>query len=167
MPAFQLPDDQIRSIAAFLHAEATGAASVARRLPAEYPLEKLLVGNAARGARYFESHCAGCHKRDGDLAHIGTRYKPFDLQTKIAFPGGAKPQVEVQEPSGKTVSGTQVYADEFYVTLRDPGGWTHTYKRGTAAKITITDPLREHERLLKGYSDQDLHDLFAFLETFK
>src|ERR1700742_3066786 len=36
MPAFQLSDTEIGAIAAFLHHEATGAASVARRIPSEY-----------------------------------------------------------------------------------------------------------------------------------
>src|SRR5947209_8421433 len=39
MPAFQLPDTTIAQIAAFLHAEANAAASVARKMPADYPLE--------------------------------------------------------------------------------------------------------------------------------
>jgi len=53
MPSFQLPDSEIRRISEFLHAEANSAASVARRIPSEYPLEKLLVGNADDGRAYF------------------------------------------------------------------------------------------------------------------
>jgi cytochrome c oxidase cbb3-type subunit 3 len=167
MPAFQLSDDQIRAIATFLHREASSAASVARHMPADYPVEKLLVGDAGRGAQYFRAHCTGCHSISGDLAHVATRYKPFDLQTRIAFPAGRKARVTVTEPSGITVEGDEIYADEFYVTLRDKTRLTHTYKRNSDVKITIVDPLTEHERLLKSYTDENVHDVFAYLESLK
>jgi cytochrome c oxidase cbb3-type subunit 3 len=166
MPAFQLSDTDIRNIAQFLHAEASNAASVARRIPSEYPLEKLLVGNAAEGKAYFASHCMSCHSPGGDLAHVATKYKPFDLQTRIAFPSGAKPIVTVKDKAGKTWEGEQVYADEFLVSLREKDRSIHTFQR-SAAQITIKDPLAAHEQLMRGYSDKNLHDLFAYLETFK
>jgi hypothetical protein len=34
-------------------------------------------------------------------------------------------------------------------------------------KVDAHDPLAEHEKLLKAYSNANLHDLFAYLETFK
>lgn len=166
MPAFQLSDKQIQDIAAFLHLEATGAASVARKIPTDYPLEKLLVGNVADGKAYFRERCSGCHAGDGDLAHIATKYKPFDLQTKIVFPAGAKPRVKATDSAGKTYEGVQVYADEFLVSLRDPKGVVHTFSRATNS-LQIQDPLAPHEQLLKNYTDKNVHDLFAYLETLK
>lgn len=166
MPAFQLSDTDIRNIAQFLHAEATSAASVARRIPSEYPLEKLLVGSAPEGKAYFAGHCASCHSPQGDLAHVASKYKPFDLQTRIAFPAGAKPVVTVTDKSGKTWQGEQVYADEFVVSLRDKDRSVHTFRRD-AGQIVVKDPLAAHEQLLRGYSDKNVHDLFAYLETFK
>ncbi len=167
MPAFQLPDADIRNIADFLHAEAKVAAGVARRVPSEYPLQKLLVGNADAGRAYFNGagHCGGCHSVTGDLAHIATKYKPFDLQTRIAFPSGAKPVVTVTTAAG-VLSGEEVYEDEFLVSFRDKNRAVHTFRRD-AADITIKDPLAEHERLLKTYTDENIHDLFAYLETLK
>jgi cytochrome c oxidase cbb3-type subunit 3 len=166
MPAFQLSDMDIRNIAQFLHAEAHIAASVAQRIPSEYPVEKLLVGNAQEGRTYFVGHCASCHSPEGDLAHLATKYKPFDLQTRIAFPSGAKPIVTVLDKAGKTWEGEEVYADEFLVSLRAKDRSVRTWKRGTA-KISIKDPLATHEQLLREYSDKNIHDLFAYLETFK
>ncbi len=107
MPAFPLSDAQIRDIAAFLHSQAKSAASVAQRIPSEYPLSKLLVGNAAAGKAYFEGpgRCASCHSVTGDLEHIATKYKPFDLQTRIAFPSGAKPNATVTDAAGRDLHG--------------------------------------------------------------
>ncbi len=166
MPAFQLSDTEIRNIAEFLHAESSSAASVARRIPTEYPLEKLLVGNAQDGKTYFGEHCEACHSASGDLAHVATKYKPFDLQTRIAFPSGTKPVVTATDSAGKTWQGEQMYADEFLVSLRDKDRTVHTFQRG-AAQIVVKDPLAPHEQLLRRYSDKNLHDLFAYLETFK
>jgi cytochrome c oxidase cbb3-type subunit III len=166
MPAFQLSDSQIRDIAAFLHAESNVAASVARRIPSEYPLSKLLVGNAAQGQQYFTQHCAQCHSSTGDLAHIATKYKPFDLQTRIAFPAGAKSTATIVDAKGARFQGELVYSDEFLLTVRDKDGWRHTWPRGEVT-AEIHDPLAEHEKLLKTYSDANLHDVFAYLETLK
>ncbi len=166
MPAFQLPDSQIRALAAYLHAEAQLAFTTYRRGPGEYPVEKLLVGNAAAGKNFFNSKCAECHSATGDLAHIATKYKPIDLQSRIAFPSGAVPTVIVTEPSGEVFTGSQVYADEFTISLKDKNGWIHTWNR-RLVKVEIHDPLAAHEKLLSTYTDKELHNLFAYLETFK
>ncbi|HEX4807379.1 MAG TPA: cytochrome c [Bryobacteraceae bacterium] len=168
MPAFQLSETEIGNIAQFLHAEAKVAASVSQKIPSEYPLAKLLVGNAADGKAYFNGpgKCASCHSVTGDFAHIASKYKPFDLQTKIAFPSGEKPTVEVRDASGNVFKGEQVYADEFLVTIRDKQDWFHTWQR-SSVRVEIHDPLSEHEKLLESYTDKNVHDLFAYLETLK
>lgn len=166
MPAFQLSETQIHDIAAFLHAQAHVAASVSQRIPSQYPLLKLLVGNAPQGEAYFNQHCTQCHSATGDFAHLATKYKPFDLQTRIAFPAGTKPTVTVTDSHGARFEGDLVYADEFVLSLRDKDGWRHTWKRDAITAV-IQDPLAEHEKLLKTYTDANLHDLFAYLETLK
>ncbi len=168
MPAFQLSDAEIGNIAQFLHAQAKIASSVSQRIPSEYPLEKLLVGNAAAGRSYFngQGNCRSCHSVTGNLAHIASKYKPFDLQTRIAFPSGVNPSLTVKDSSGQTFTGEQVYADEFLVTLRDKSGWLRTWKRNSI-QLEVHDPLAAHEQLLKSYTDSNLHDLFAYLETLK
>jgi cytochrome c oxidase cbb3-type subunit 3 len=168
MPAFPLSDSEIRDIAAFLHAEAKQAASVTQRNPTEYPLAKLLVGNAEAGKAYFNGagKCTECHSVTGDLAHIASKYKLFDLQTRIVFPSGAVPKVTVIEKSGNQFSGDQTYSDEFQISLRDAQGWIHTWNRRDV-KVDVHDPLAAHEKLLKTYTDKNIHDLFAYLVTLK
>jgi cytochrome c oxidase cbb3-type subunit 3 len=168
MPAFQLSDVEIRAIADFLHAEAHVAASVSQRVPTEYPLEKLLVGSAEAGKAYFNGpgHCVDCHSATGNLAHIASKYKPIDLQGRIAFPSGAESTVTVTDASGRKSTGTQVYADEFLVSVRDSKGWVHSFKRSNV-ELEVHDPLTEHVKLLMNYTDANLHDLFAYLETLK
>ncbi len=92
MPAFPFSDAQILQIADFLHAEAKLASSVASRVPTEYPLEKLLVGNANAGKSFFSGNCARCHSPTGDLAHIASKYKPIDLQITYSVSVGNRSQ---------------------------------------------------------------------------
>jgi cytochrome c oxidase cbb3-type subunit 3 len=168
MPAFQLSDTEISNIARFLHSQASVAANVARRIPSEYPVEKLLVGNADEGRTSFNGQggCKSCHSPAGDLAHVASKYKPFDLQTRIAYPSGANPSVTVKDASRHTFHGEQVHADEFLISLRDAKGWVHTWNRGEV-DIRVEDPIAAHERLLKTYTDKNIHDLFAYLVTLK
>ncbi len=168
MPAFPLPDDKIRAIAEFLHAEARIASSVSQRVPTEYPVEKLLVGNATAGKTYFngQGKCVECHSSTGDFAHIASKYKPIDLQTRIAFPSGTVPNVKVTDSSGKVTTGIQTHSDEFLISLRDRDGWVHTWNRN-AVSVEIQDPLAAHVALLTKYTDENIHDLFAYLETLK
>ena len=168
MPAFAFSDVQIHQIADFLHAESKLAATVAGRRPSAYPLENLLVGNAEAGKAYFNGagRCARCHSPAGDLAHIAAKYKPIDLQGRIVFPSGAAPRVTVMDVTGRKFEGEQVYADEFLISLRDSTGWIHTWKR-TLVKSEVHDPLAAHVNLLLTYTDEDIHNLFAYLETLK
>jgi cytochrome c oxidase cbb3-type subunit III len=167
MPAFQLPDAQIRGIAAFLHQQGKLASTVASRIPTDYPVEQLLVGNAADGKAYFNGagKCAQCHSPTGDLAHIASKYKPLELQSRIVFPYGAKSMASLTDSSGHQFTGELVYADEFFVTLLT-NGIRQTWNRRTA-KVEIRDPLAAHVALLTQYTDKDIHDLFAYLESLK
>ncbi|HEV2274568.1 MAG TPA: c-type cytochrome [Acidobacteriaceae bacterium] len=169
MPAFSLPPLQIRQIAAFLHEEIQADATIFyTNSTADYSLKKLLVGNASAGKIYFngEGKCSGCHSPTGDLAHIASKYRPIELQSRIAYPAGTTPTIEVTLPSGLKLSGAQVYADPFVVSLRDARGWTRSFSTDHV-KVEIHDPLLEHKRLLTIYTDTILHDLFAYLETLK
>lgn len=168
MPAFPLPDAQVRQIAAFLHTQIKLAATVANRMPSDYPLEKLIVGNADAGKRYFNGsgRCAGCHSVQGDLAHIATKYKPLDLQNRIAFPYGAVPQAVITDTAGHQWKGEQIYADEFYITLKLSDGSQRSWTRSQVS-VEVHDPLATHVDLLRIYTDDDIHNLLAYLETLK
>ncbi|HEX3685262.1 MAG TPA: cytochrome c [Bryobacteraceae bacterium] len=169
MPAFPLSDLRIHQIADFLHSEANQAATVARRQPSDYPLESLLVGSADAGKQYFkgDGKCSQCHSPSGDLAHIATKYKPIDLQSRIVLPSGSPPILTITDASGQTFEGEQVYADEFWTSLRDRNGWTHTFRRGDNNKVKSHEPAGAHLNLLFTYTDKNIHDLFAYLETLK
>jgi cytochrome c oxidase cbb3-type subunit 3 len=64
------------------------------------------------------------------------------------------------------VTGTLLALNEFDVAVRDAAGWYHSWDRATV-KVDVKDPLEAHRKLLPKYTDKDMHDLFAYLETLK
>ena len=141
----------------------------------------MLSGDAKAGEAYFNGAggCAKCHSVTGDMAGIGKRYDPPALQQKFLFPntgarGGArsssrikKVQVSVTLPSGQSYHGAIVHIDDFNVSLRDDEGAYHSFERTPGVQVNVLDPYAPHVALLDRYTDDDIHNLTAYLETLK
>jgi len=67
-------------------------------------------------------------------------------------------------PSGETVSGPVVFRDEFTIAIRDSQGWFRSWPQ-SVVKVAIKDPVQAHVDQLAKYTDDDIHNLFAFLQT--
>ncbi len=180
MPAFDLSPNQGRDIAEYLHRLVYAAAT--RR---EYAILNIVIGDAKRGEEYFNGAggCKACHSPSGDLRGLGAKYEPVFLQDRFVGPRrvadprnpeanrGSPNQgkkVRVAPASGPAYSGDLIYISDFHVTLRDAQGATRTFARGPEGpKVEITDTLQAHADLLGKYTDQDIHDLTAYLVTLK
>ena len=81
-------------------------------------------------------------------------------------PTKASPTATVTLASGQTVSGRLAYRDEFTIGLVDPSGWYRSWPV-TQVKFTVKDPLEEHIEQLGKYTDKDLHDVLAYLQTLR
>jgi cytochrome c oxidase cbb3-type subunit III len=178
MPAFSaFSADQIADISTFLRSR---AADVSNRFA--YKIGDLITGDAQKGAAFFngDGHCGSCHSATGDLAHVATKYEPVELQRRMLYPAPnlidvflgrtvAPPvptKVTVQLASGEHVSGTLDHLDEFTVTMHDSAGWYRSFWRESVS-VDVQDPRAAHEGLLPKYTDQEMHDLLAYLETLK
>lgn len=164
MPGF--PNANVGDIAAFLHAQ-VAAALRSNSVPRDYPVEKLLTGNAEAGKAFFNgADCHTCHSPEGDLRGVASKYKPIDLQSRFLYPRGARASAVVTLPSGEHVSGKIEHVDEFALALRDEKGAYRSFSRASAT-VVIKDPLEAHRKLLGQYTNNDVHNLFAYLETLK
>jgi cytochrome c553 len=167
----KLADAQVVDLSHFLHQRVEAIAS--NRNP-RGPIN-VLTGNAEAGRAYFNGagKCNTCHSPTGDLAGIATRIPvPVNLQQRFLFPslrrGGPKQvEVTVTPAGGRPVSGTLVRIDSFFVSLRDASGEYQTVRRGPEVKVDVRDPLAVHHELLDQYTDDDMHNLTAYLETLK
>jgi cytochrome c oxidase cbb3-type subunit 3 len=177
MPAFaNLTPDQVHDIAQFLLGRTQAAAN---RM--EYTIQNIVTGDAHAGEAYFRAHCATCHSPAGDLAHIAGKFDPVALEGRFLYPAnnpygmGPPPdprtlkQVTVTLPSGETHTGVLAHLDDFSVALRDDAGvyrsWVFDDVPGI--RVEVHDPLEQHVKLLRQYTDADMHNILAYLETLK
>lgn len=167
MPAFALSDAVIQDIVAFLHQRVEESLR-SSHVGNDYPIERLLTGNAEAGRAYFNGtgKCASCHSPTGDLAGIAKKYPPLALEEHILAPPGGFVTLTVTTPSGDKISGKLAHLDDFSVALRDSTGWYHSWPRDKV-KVTAHDPMQFHREMLAKYTDADIHNLFAYLETLK
>lgn len=128
----------------------------------------LQTGNAEAGKQYFDGagECATCHSPTGDLAGIASRYKGLELEQQMLFPKDPKSKVTVALASGQTITGTLEYLDEFTVGLIDPAGWYRSWRIGDV-QYKVDAPVNAHIELFRKYTDANIHDLMAYLQTLR
>jgi cytochrome c oxidase cbb3-type subunit 3 len=68
--------------------------------------------------------------------------------------------------SGKSISGRLASEDEFTIVVLDPAGARKTFEKG-AVKFKIDDPMSAHFDQLGKYTDNDMHNVYAYLDTLK
>lgn len=172
MPAFDLSDADLDAMVAYIHDQKSKAESVGggRR---SVDLVDISTGNAEAGAAYFNGagKCSTCHSPAGDLAGIGARYRGLPLLQRMLYPQGSRPapapaKVTVTLASGDVVTGTLASRDEFTISIKDAAGTAHSWPVGDV-KFSIDDPLAAHFDLLGKYSDEDMHNVYAYLQTLR
>ena len=174
MPAFALSDPDLAAVVAFIH-DQKRQADTAQGGRRSVDLADLQTGDAAAGRRYFDAACTKCHSATGDLAGIARRLQGLTLLQRMLYPGGPgrggnasrSPQtVRVTLPSGEVVTGRLAYRDEFTIALRDAAGWHRSWPV-SHVMFTVDDLLQAHVDQLGKYTDNDMHDVLAYLQTLR
>lgn len=165
MPGFDLPDPQIASLVAYIHTQ-QNTALTKKGGRKGVDVSDLQTGNAEAGKRYFNGAggCAACHSPIGDLAGIATRHQGLELEQQMLYPKHAKSKVTVTLGTGQTITGTLQYLDEFTIGITDPTGSYRSW-RTADVKYRIDPALNAHVELLSKYTDTDIHNLMAYLQT--
>jgi cytochrome c oxidase cbb3-type subunit III len=178
--AATLTDPQVQDLAHFLRQRVNDNL---RGSPI-FQAGNVLTGDPKAGAAFFngEGKCTTCHSATGNLAGIGGRFEPIDIQQRFLFPstgrggrgrGGATApnptavRVSVTPPGGQPVSGVLVQMDDFFVSLRTDDGTLQTIRRVPGTKVDRQDPLAYHIELLDRLTDKNMHDVVAYLESLK
>jgi cytochrome c oxidase cbb3-type subunit 3 len=128
----------------------------------------LQIGNVEAGKQYFNGAggCASCHSVTGDLSGIASRYQGLKLEQQMLYPKDAKSKVTVTLSTGKVFRGTLAYLDEFTVALIDPEGGYHSWS-AKKVKYKVDAPVNAHIELFDKYTDDDIHNLMAYLQTIR
>ncbi len=173
MPQFAaFTESELYDIAEFLHMRVELAAN-----RGTYKILDVVTGDPKAGEIWFRGPggCLGCHSSTGDLAHVGSKFSPPDLQQAFLYPaargfasgGEATQKVTVTLPSGKQISGTVKHLDDFNVTLYDKQGDFYSIPLSKSTKVDLEDRLAGHRQLLDRYTDSEMHNLTAYLVTLK
>ncbi len=167
MPAFALSSHDMAAVVAFIHAQASKAASAPGQRRG-VDVADLQTGNADAGKRYFDGPggCVKCHSATGDLAGIASRLEGLQLEEQMLFPRNAKSRVTVTEPEGGKASGVLEYQDEFTIGLRDASGTYHSWPAGEV-KYVVDSPADAHIEQFSKYTDDDIHNLMAYMQTLR
>jgi len=167
MPHFDLPEQQIASLVAFIHTQQHNA--LTRRGGRKgVDVSDLQTGNADAGKKYFEGAggCTACHSATGDLATVNSRYRGLELEIQMLYPQHAKSKVTVTPKSGEAITGQLAYLDEFTVALTDAAG-TYRSWRVSDVQYRLDAPANAHIELFSRYTDADVHNLMAYLQSLR
>lgn len=167
MPRFNVNDQDLAALAAFIHEQKRLAeAQTGGRKGVD--ASDLTTGNVQKGIAYFNGagKCNTCHSATGDLAGVAKRNDGLKLFQRLMYPRGAKAKLTVTTPSGETVTGERVFMDEFTVVLKDSSGRNRSWPAGKV-RTKVDDPAEAHVELLAKYTDDDIHNLMTYLLTLK
>jgi len=179
MPAFsgQLDSQQIQQVVGYL-------LTLTRKDDGQ------VTGDAAAGKQVYDaSHCAGCHIISGEggnigpeLTTVGQSRGPNYLRNTILYPGTDLPQarvfletggrlqflfVRVTTKDGRTVEGTRVAEDSFYIVVEDAQGRFHSFRKEQLRALE-KQPGKSTMPSMKGkLSDSQVNDLVAYLASLK
>ena len=175
MPPQNLPDADLEAIVAFIHdAKVKAESNEGNRRTVD--VADLQTGNAQLGEQYFNGAggCSKCHSPTGDFAGLASRLQGLQLFQRMLYPGGrgrggappAAPTATIRLPSGETITGKLAYRDEFNIAITDTLGYYRSWQT-SKVKVTIDNPLDAHIAQLPKYTNDDLHNVLAYLQTLK
>jgi cytochrome c oxidase cbb3-type subunit 3 len=167
MPRFGISDPEILNLVAFIHSQQDKAMSQTGKRKG-VDVTDLQTGSVAAGKQYFNGAgtCATCHSPTGDLAGVATRYQGLKLEEQMLYPRDAKSTATVTTAAGKTITGPLAYIDEFTIALKDSTGVYRSWPIA-AVKYKVDAPVQAHVELFDKYTDADIHNLMAYIQTLR
>jgi len=168
MPPMVLSQSQVSDIVAFLRSRVAAADVRTANRPVLGSPEKLLIGNAEAGKAFFNGAggCSACHSPAKDLAGIGRKYSPVDLQARLLYPPLQRRKATITEAGGKQYTGELLLLTPYNIAIQDAAGWYRSWPV-SEVKVDVEDRLAAHRALLDKYTDSDMHNMLAYLEGLR
>ena len=175
MPPFALPDTDLSAIIAFIHDAKTKSASNEgdqadgrgrgspdgkRRRRQELLQRRRRMREMPLANRRFRRPGDAPAGSPIDAADAVPERRPWPVRRAFW------PKVTVTLPSGQIVTGRLTFRDEFSIGLIDDGGWRRSWPT-SQVKFSVDDPLEAHAAQLAKYTDADMHNVLAYLQTLR
>lgn len=167
MPKFNLSDSEVTDLVAFVHSQQDKAMSQNGNRKG-VDVSDLQTGDVEAGKRYFNGAgtCSKCHSPTGDLKGVASRYEGLKLEEQMLYPRNAKAKVSVTPRNGKAINGILAFQDEFTIALTDSDGIYHSWSTGDIT-FKVDAPAKTHVELFEKYTDDDIHNLMAYIQTLR
>lgn len=131
-------------------------------------------GRLEEGKMVFATSCGVCHRLDGEGGEIGPDLTGYDRRnTNYFIAQTIDPNAEIREgyvtytlktTDGRYVTGRITARSSESVTLKDLSGRESTYSMNQVQSLEPQPVSLMPERLLDGLSDQEVRDLFAYIQ---
>jgi cytochrome c oxidase cbb3-type subunit III len=164
MPAFALPDGEIKQLVAFIRSLGIRAAQL------------VVAGDRDLGKQLFfgKGRCSGCHMIRGqggllgpDLSNVGGDRTLAEIKQSILSPGlseGAKYRaVTVVTLKGERIAGTLRNRDNFSLQMMDAQGNLHFFSSEELREVVLQEKSVMPDNYGKLFSEAELQNLLAFL----
>ena len=168
MPPVALTPNQVSDVVAFVKSRVAVADIRSANRPLQGSGDKLLTGNPEAGKTFFNGAggCSTCHSPTGDLAGISRKYSGAALQGRFLYPQERRRTATVTDAGGTQHKGELVALTNYDVSIQDAAGWYHSWPV-SSVKLELEDRLAAHRNLLTLYTDSEMHNILAYLETLK
>ena len=130
--------------------------------------EDLQTGNAEAGKHYFNGagNARRAIRRQATWRVSRSAIEGLKLEERFLYPHDAPAEVTVTLVSGRERNRRLAYRDEFTIGLRDSAGRYRSWA-ANQVKYSIEAPAEAHADLLAKYTDDDIHNLMAYLQTLQ
>ena len=173
MPPFDRSDQQIASLVAFIHtqqANASRAPAVAEVTAVErawmHRISRPETSRPASTTSTVQADAQAATRRPAISPESHHVTQASNLRNRCCIRSTRNPKVTVTLASGQTITGTLGYLDEFTVGLIDSTG-TYRSWRTRDVQYKVDPPVNAHVELFSKYTDADIHNLMAYLQTLR
>jgi putative heme-binding domain-containing protein len=132
------------------------------------------VGNPKQGKAIYTQQCSKCHALFADGGNVGPNLTAFNRNDiRAMLLSVIHPSAEIREgfdtyvvvtTDGRSLTGTLADQDAQTVTLRTSEDALVSISRDEIDEMSVSKQSMMPEELLKPYSDQQLRDLFGYLQ---
>jgi putative heme-binding domain-containing protein len=164
MPAFALPDGEIKQLVAFIRSLGIRAA------------ELVVAGDRDLGKQIFfgKGRCSDCHMIRGqggllgpDLSNVGGDRTLAEIKQSILSPGLSEgtpyKAVTVVTLKGQRIAGTLRNRDNFSLQMMDTRGSLHFFSSEELREVLLQEKSSMPENYVKLLTETELQNLLAFL----
>jgi putative heme-binding domain-containing protein len=132
-------------------------------------------GDLASGHKLYMKHCGACHTLHGEGTKIGPDLTVADRKNRDALllnildPSGTiRPEFVSQTAvlvDGRVITGLVIESNEKQLTIVDSKQQKTPIERDQVEQLQPSDTSIMPERLLETLSEQEVRDLFAYLQS--